>query len=64
MKSKLNTTKEGRAIVEILRGQESFRVQSFINSNVWTVLPAGKSKFKNNEIVDCFFSNQPDKLVC
>ena len=56
-KSKLNTTKNGKIEVEILKGQESFRIKSFIKSNIWTLLPAGKSKFKKGEIVDCFFQN-------
>ena len=56
-KSKLNTTNNGKIEVEILKGQESFRIKSFIKSNIWTLLPAGKSKFKKGEIVDCFFPN-------
>ena len=56
-KSKLNTTQNGKIEVEILQGQESFRVKSFVESNIWSLLPAGKSKFKKGEIVDCFFPN-------
>ena len=56
-KSKLSATKNGRIEVEILKGQESFRIKSFVKSNIWTLLPAGKSKFKKGEIVDCFFPN-------
>ena len=56
-KSKLSTTKNGKILVEILKGQESFRIKSFVNSNIWTLLPAGKSKFKKGETVDCFFPN-------
>ena len=62
VKSKINTTKNGKIEVEILKGQESFRIKSFIKSNIWTVLPAGKSKFKKNEIVDCFLPNHPNKI--
>ena len=43
--------------VEILKGQESFRIKPFVKSNIWTLLPAGKSKFKKGEIVQCFFPN-------
>ena len=56
-KSKLKTTKNGKIEVEILKGQESFRIKSFIKSNTWTLLPAGKSNFKKGEIVDCFLLN-------
>ena len=45
-----------------LKGQESFRIQSFVKSNIWTIFPSGKSTFKKNEIVDCFLQNQPNKI--
>ena len=62
VKSKINTTNDGKIKVEILKGQESYRVQSFVKSNIWSVLPAGKSQFKKNEIVDCFLQNQTNKI--
>ena len=62
MKSRINTTKNGKVEVKILSGQESFRVKSFVNSNVWTVLPSGKAKFKKKDIVDCYFLNQPNNI--
>ena len=63
LKSKLNTTNNVKIEVEILEGQESFRIKSFNKSNIWTLLPAGKSKFKKGEIVDCFFPNQPNQTL-
>ena len=63
VKSKLNTTKDGKIEVEILKGQESFRVQSFVKSNIWTMLPSGKARFKKNQIVDCFFPNHPNNIL-
>ena len=62
VKSKIHTTNDGKIKVEILKGQESYRVQSFVKSNIWSVLLAGKSRFKKNEIVDCFLQNQPNKI--
>ena len=62
-KSKLNTTKNGKMEVEILKGQESFRIKSFVKSNIWTLLPAGKSKFKKGEIVNCFFPNNSNSTL-
>ena len=62
-KSKLNTTKNGKIEVEILKGQESFRIKSFVKSNIWALLPAGKSKFKKGEIVDCFFPNLSNSML-
>ncbi len=62
-KSKLNTTKNGKIEVEILKGQESFRIKSFVKSNIWTLLPSGKSKFKKGEIVDCYLPNQSNQTL-
>ena len=62
-KSKLSATKNGRIEVEILEGQESFRIKSFVKSNIWALLPAGKSKFKKGEIVDCFLPNHSNQTL-
>ncbi|MDC3125442.1 molybdopterin molybdotransferase MoeA [Candidatus Pelagibacter sp.] len=62
-KSKLSTTKDGKIEVHILKGQESFRIKSFVKSNIWAVLPEGKSKFKKGEIIDCFFPNYPNQSL-
>ena len=62
-KSKLSATKNGRIEVEILKGQESFRIKSFIKSNIWALLPAGKSKIKKGEIVDCFLPNHSNQTL-
>ena len=62
-KSKLTTTKDGKIEVEILKGQESFRIKSFIKSNIWALLPAGKSQFKKGEIVDCFFPSHSNQTL-
>jgi len=58
IKSKLRIIKNGKLEVELLRGQESFRINSFTKSNVWAVLPGGQSKFKKGQIIDCFLPNQ------
>ena len=63
VKSKLSTTKDGKLEVSIFTGQESFRIKSFVNSNIWTLLPAGKSKFKKGDIVDCFFPNHSNQTL-
>jgi molybdopterin molybdotransferase len=63
IKSKLNTTKNGKLEVELLPGQESFRINSFVRSNVWSVLPHGQSKFKKGQIIDCFLPNCSNKIL-
>ena len=56
IKSKLKTSKNGKLEVELLRGQESFRINSFVKSNVWAVLPKGQSRFKKGQIIDLFLT--------
>ncbi len=63
VKSKINTTKNGKIETEILKGQESFKIQSFIKSNIWTLLPSGKSRFKKGDIVDCYLPNYSQKIL-
>ena len=63
IKSKLNTTKNGKLEVELLPGQESFRINSFVRSNMWAVLQHGQSKFKKGQIIDCFFPNHSNKTL-
>jgi molybdopterin molybdotransferase len=62
-KSKLSTTKNGKIEVEVLQGQESFRIKSFVKSNSWSLMPAGKSRFKKGDIIDCFFINTPNQNI-
>ena len=63
VKSKLITTQNGKLEVELLPGQESFRINSFVKSNIWAVLPQGRTKFKKGQIIDCFFPNCPNKIL-
>ena len=63
IKSKLNTTNNGKVEVNLLSGQESFRINSFVGSNIWAVLPHGQSKFKKGQIIDCFFPHLSNKIL-
>ncbi len=63
VKSRAYTTKNGKIEVKILSGQESFRIQSFVKSNIWAMLPQGQSKFKKGQIIDCFFPNISNKIL-
>jgi molybdopterin molybdotransferase len=60
LKGKLTSTKSGKMKIEILKGQESFRVKSFVKSNIWGVFNAGKTKFKRGELIDCYLSEEPN----
>ncbi len=63
LKAKLKSTKNGNFEVEILSGQESFRIKSFIKSNVWAALKSGKSLFKKGELIECFIPITPNKNI-
>ena len=55
LKGKLTSTNNGSLQVEILQGQESFRIKSFVKSNVWGVFKAGQSIFKKSQLIECHF---------
>ena len=54
LKAKLTSTSDGKLIIEVLKGQESFRIKSFIESNIWGLFEGGKSKFKKGDLIDCY----------
>ncbi len=54
IKAKLLINKNGFLEVDVLKGQESFRIKSFTKSNVWALFKSGKSTFKKGELIDCF----------
>ena len=53
LKGKLTSTNNGNMEIEILNGQESFRIKSFITSNAWGVFKAGQSMFKKGQLIEC-----------
>ena len=53
LKGKLTATHNGNLQIEILKGQESFKIKSFVKSNVWGVFKEGQSLFKKGELIDC-----------
>ena len=54
LKSKISINKKGIIEVDILKGQESFRIKSLIKSNNWAIFKSGKENFKKGELIDCF----------
>jgi molybdopterin molybdotransferase len=61
VKCKLDINQKGIQEVEVLKGQESFRIKSFVNANSWGSFLSGKSKFKKGDIIDCFPANFSNK---
>ncbi len=54
LKSKVNISKNGVLEVEVLKGQESFKIKSFTKANSWALFRSGKSSFKKGELIECF----------
>ncbi len=54
IKGKLNTTKKGTTEFEVLKGQESFKINSLVKANSWALFPSGKSSLKRGDIVECY----------
>jgi len=54
LKAKLTSTNDGKLEIQVLKGQESFRIKSFIESNVWGLFKYGQSKFKKGELIECY----------
>ena len=54
LKGKLTSTNNGNLEIEILKGQESFRIKSFVKSNVWGFFNAGQSTFRKGQLIDCY----------
>jgi molybdopterin molybdotransferase len=54
LKSSLSSTNDGKLVITVLKGQESFRIKSFVKSNVWAVFKYGQSNFKKGELIECY----------
>ena len=63
LKGKLTSTNNGNLQIKILQGQESFRIKSFVKSNVWGVFKAGQSIFKKGHLIECHFPITPNKNI-
>tara|TARA_Y100000741_G_scaffold139123_1_gene104936 strand:+ start:1207 stop:2463 length:1257 start_codon:yes stop_codon:yes gene_type:complete len=54
IKAKLTSTADGKLEIEVLKGQESFRIKSFVESNVWGLFKYGQSNFKKGDLIECY----------
>ena len=54
LKATLTSTNDGKLEIQVLKGQESFRIKSFVESNVWGLFKYGQSNFKKGELIDCY----------
>ena len=61
-KSRLTSTSDGNLIIEVLSGQESYKIKSFVQSNAWGLFDYGKSHFKKGDIINCYFPIGPNMI--
>ena len=54
LKAKLTSTNDGKLEIQVLKGQESFRIKSFVESNVWGLFKYGQSNFKKGDLIECY----------
>ena len=54
IKGKINTTNKGIVKFEVLKGQESFKINSLTKSNSWGLFPSGRSHFKKGNLIKCY----------
>jgi len=62
LKAKLTSTNDGILEIEVLKGQESFRIKSFVESNVWGLFKDGQTKFKKGELIECYSPIGPNMI--
>ena len=43
---------KGLVQLEVLQGQQSNRIKSFVKANCWGIFPEGKTKFKKGDIIE------------
>ena len=48
----MNIDNKGLTQLQVLKGQQSNKIKSFVKANCWGVFPSGKSKFKKGEIIE------------
>ena len=43
---------KGLVQLEVLQGQQSNRIKSFVKANCWGIFPEGKDKLKKGDIIE------------
>jgi molybdopterin molybdotransferase len=61
-KSRLTSTSDGNLIIEVLKGQQSYKIKSFVQSNIWGLFDYGKSHFKKGDLINCYFPIGPNMI--
>ena len=62
LKGKLTSTNNGKLEIQVLKGQESFRIKSFVEANVWGLFKDDKANFKKGELIECYSPIGPNMI--
>jgi molybdopterin molybdotransferase len=54
LKTRVTSTNDGKLEIQVLKGQESFRIKSFVESNAWGLFKYGQSNFKKGDLIECY----------
>ena len=63
LKAKLTSTNNAILEIEVLKGQESFRIKSFVEANVWGLFKDNKANFKKGELIECYSPIGPNMIL-
>ena len=53
----------GSIMFEVLKGQESFRINPFTKTNAWGLFPNTKSIFKKGDVIECYSPSGINELL-
>jgi len=48
----MSISDQGIIELEVLQGQQSHRIESFVKANCWGIFPGGKEHFKSGDIIE------------
>jgi len=48
----INVNTKGLGELQVLQGQQSHRIESFVKANCWGIFPGGKEHFKSGDIIE------------
>jgi len=48
----INVNTKGLGELQVLHGQQSHRIESFVKANCWGIFPGGKEQFKSGDIIE------------
>ena len=63
IKGRISFENSGSIMFEVLKGQESFRINPFTKTNAWGLFPNTKSIFKRGDLIECYSPSGINELL-